>query len=155
MNPKFCCRSCSMIVNNKLYKKRSLKNRCVDCQKKIHSQRKRCHSCHTLLRRSSINTPLSQLNMAWSHICSSIRSHARKIIQELDFQQECSVCGYNLHTQVCHIKPIRMFSKTSTISEINSLSNLALLCPNHHWEFDHGIIESVPNLKNIPARIQT
>jgi hypothetical protein len=24
---------------------------------------------------------------------------------------------------------------------VNSLDNLVGLCPNHHWEFDHGLLQ--------------
>jgi predicted restriction endonuclease len=27
------------------------------------------------------------------------------------------------------------------LSEVNDLSNLVYLCPNHHWELDNGIIK--------------
>ena len=52
----------------------------------------------------------------------------------------CKNCGYDKHVEVCHIKSISEFDKTSLISEINSLDNLIYLCPNCHWEYDHKII---------------
>ncbi len=50
----------------------------------------------------------------------------------------CAVRGYNLHYEVCHIKPISAFLPTDFIADVNNLDNLVALCPNHHWEFDHG-----------------
>lgn len=50
----------------------------------------------------------------------------------------CAVCGYDAHYEVCHIKPINDFLPTDSVAEVNELSNLVALCPNHHWEFDHG-----------------
>lgn len=70
---------------------------------------------------------------------SNIRTHARKVARILpDF---CSICGYDLHVEVCHIKPIELFDDDSTVGEINKLENLVKLCRNHHWEFDNGHIE--------------
>ena len=55
-------------------------------------------------------------------------------------EQKC-FCGYDKHVEVCHIKPISSFSLDTLISMINVESNLRLLCPNHHWEYDHGLLE--------------
>lgn len=53
-------------------------------------------------------------------------------------EKKCKACGYSLHVEVCHIKPIKEFVDTSLIKEINDLKNLIYLCPNCHWEFDHN-----------------
>ena len=53
---------------------------------------------------------------------------------------ECSVCGYSTHVEACHIRPVSDFPQDATVGEINDRSNLMYLCPNHHWEFDHGMI---------------
>ena len=29
----------------------------------------------------------------------------------------------------------------TTIEEINNINNLIGLCPNHHWEYDNGLLE--------------
>ena len=50
----------------------------------------------------------------------------------------CAICHYDTHYEVCHIKPINGFLPTDFVGNVNKLSNLAALCPNHHWEFDHG-----------------
>ena len=60
----------------------------------------------------------------------------------------CQVCGYIKHVNLCHIKPIREFSGDSLLSEINAPSNNLVLCPNHHWEFDHNMLK----LEDIPKR---
>ena len=39
--------------------------------------------------------------------------------------------------EVCHIKPIRQFSEDTLLSVINDKTNLLLLCPNCHWEYDN------------------
>jgi predicted restriction endonuclease len=55
-------------------------------------------------------------------------------------EKTCKVCGYDKHIQVCHIKSVSSFKDDDLITEINSKNNLVGLCPNHHWEFDHGFL---------------
>jgi predicted restriction endonuclease len=43
--------------------------------------------------------------------------------------------------EVAHIKAVSNFSEDSLISEINDISNLIGLCPNHHWEYDNGLLD--------------
>ena len=33
------------------------------------------------------------------------------------------------------------FDDNNTIAEINDISNLIGLCPNHHWEYDNGLLD--------------
>jgi predicted restriction endonuclease len=42
------------------------------------------------------------------------------------------------------------FDKSAKLSEINGMINLVPLCPNHHWEFDNGLItrEEIVKIKN-------
>ena len=53
----------------------------------------------------------------------------------------CIACGYSKHVEVCHIRAVADFSGTALLEEINQDTNLVGLCPNHHWEFDHGLLE--------------
>jgi predicted restriction endonuclease len=55
-------------------------------------------------------------------------------------KQFCAVCGYANHVHVAHIKPVASFPLETPVTEVNGLDNLVLLCPNHHWEFDHGLL---------------
>jgi len=55
--------------------------------------------------------------------------------------KECKKCKYTLYVEVCHIKPIRDFGPDAILNEINNPDNLVYLCPNCHWEFDHGIFQ--------------
>lgn len=64
-----------------------------------------------------------------------IRNRARQIMKHIT---QCQCCGYDKHVEVCHIKPISKFNNDTLISIINNPSNLYVLCPNCHWEFDHG-----------------
>ena len=74
-------------------------------------------------------------------IHSRIRELARKkALKETRFCK-CAECGYDKHIEVCHIKAISDFSDDASIENVNDLSNLVGLCPNHHWEFDNGLLE--------------
>lgn len=39
------------------------------------------------------------------------------------------------------MKDIASFDLDALIKEVNALSNLVALCKNHHWEFDHDLLE--------------
>jgi predicted restriction endonuclease len=52
----------------------------------------------------------------------------------------CSVCGYSRHFEVCHVRSIQDFPENTPMSVVNSVDNLVALCPNCHWEFDHGVL---------------
>ena len=70
----------------------------------------------------------------------NIRVNARKVMKDAKISYKCKVCAYKQYVEVCHIKAIADFNPTSLINEINSLSNLIYLCPNHHIELDKGIL---------------
>ena len=72
---------------------------------------------------------------------SAIRKDAQKTFLEENKEPCCKICGYNKHIEVAHIKAVSEFDDNTLISEINSIDNLIALCPNHHWEYDNGIIE--------------
>lgn len=55
-------------------------------------------------------------------------------------QQVCEKCGYNKHVETCHIQDIGSFDTDTLIKEVNVPENLALLCPNCHWELDHKLV---------------
>lgn len=61
----------------------------------------------------------------------------------------CQYCNYSNHIEFCHIKPVSSYSDDTTLGEVNHPDNILILCPNHHWEFDNGLLL----LKDIPPRI--
>jgi 5-methylcytosine-specific restriction endonuclease McrA len=65
-----------------------------------------------------------------------VRNRARK--KYGTDESSCQNCGYSNHVEVCHIKPIHSFDLSTLIDDINSPDNILVLCPNCHWEFDHG-----------------
>lgn len=76
----------------------------------------------------------------WQSARTSIRNHASRIYLVSGGRKQCAICGYSLHIEICHRKPVSQFSDHALISEINAFSNLIALCPNHHWELDNGLL---------------
>lgn len=70
---------------------------------------------------------------------SSIRKLAENIYKASGKPYYCAKCGYSNHVEIAHIKAVS--DDSVTIAEINSINNLIALCPNHHWEYDHGILK--------------
>jgi hypothetical protein len=77
----------------------------------------------------------------WQSARTSIQKLAREIYFENTVSPKCEICGYSLHVEVAHIRPVSDFPDTAPIREINSIENLIGLCPNHHWEYDNGILK--------------
>lgn len=136
----FCSRSCAVTFNNR---NRIPKNPCK-CGKKLPKKVKLCLSC----KRDSSPTTLREIKYSAKYQkYAYVRLLARKNRDSLP--QACQYCGYSTHVEVCHIKSIGSFSDDSLLSEINHIDNLLILCPNHHWEFDNGILsikQIVPEL---------
>lgn len=77
----------------------------------------------------------------WQSARSAIQKNARKIFFDSTKKYECAICGYTNHVEVAHIKAVSEFDDDDTIEVINSIDNLIALCPNHHWEYDNGILK--------------
>ena len=77
----------------------------------------------------------------WQSWRSTIQKNARSVYQNSNKPQHCVVCGYDKTYEVAHIKAVSDFDDDTLVSEINSVDNLIALCPNHHWEFDHGQLD--------------
>ena len=140
-NPKYCSRSCAAQSTNRLYPKRKKRSYyCQACGTKVPARRKYCDSCNPH-RVDWDMVSLSDLQDKRRYqINSRVRELARKAYIASGRPQQCAVCGYHKHIDVCHVKPINSFPPASTIGEINSLHNLVALCPNCHWEFDNGLL---------------
>lgn len=77
----------------------------------------------------------------WQSARSDIRKNAEKTFKQSGNDLKCAICGYDKHIEIAHIKAVSEFSDTSLISEINNINNLIALCPNHHWEYDNGLLD--------------
>lgn len=142
-NPSYCSRSCSAVSNNKKYPKRSPEAICKDCGKSMRTtKRKSCDECY-IPRKKVKDQTIAELKgdgNANNSGYTQIRADARKSFRSSGRPMTCQQCGYDLHVEICHIKDISSFSDDTYIFIINDLSNLVTLCPNHHWEFDNGVI---------------
>lgn len=145
-NPKFCSRSCAAKHNNMVHPKRHKKNRCKTCGQPCTSNRIYCIECYKQKRYEEFKERITLIslneeqNARKYQVNSKIRTWARMVYRRSDRPKCCVVCGYNKHYEVCHKKPINSFSEDTPISVINDLDNLVALCPNHHWEFDNGLL---------------
>lgn len=139
-NPKFCSRSCSATYNNKLYPKRSPENNCAICDTPIATKLTYCKECYE--RRIIVDQESRTLEYYQGkrqyQVNSQIRDFARRKVASLEIELKCQSCGYDKHVHVCHFIAISEFPTTTTISEINDINNLLVLCPNCHWELDNG-----------------
>jgi hypothetical protein len=143
---QFCSKSCAATYNNKKFPKRKkIIKHCKHCEIEIFDRRTVCDNCNpSIINWSTITLQdLSKIRKYQPY--SRIRSLSREWYIKSGAPQQCFICGYDKTFQVCHIKSIASFGINSKITEINSLSNLIALCPNHHWELDHGLL----NVKNI------
>ena len=76
----------------------------------------------------------------WQSARSDIQGMARETYANSDKPKKCCICGYDKTYEVAHIKAVSEFDDSVLISEINDIRNLMALCPNHHWEYDNGIL---------------
>ena len=140
----FCSLSCSAKFNNqKRIKNPRTKTRiCKKCYVSfvLLGQERLCKLCQEPKTPLLTKGELFAVRSNWQSARSAIQKLARKAYFESKVIIACNVCGYATHVEVAHIKSVQSFSDNSTIQEINSLHNLVALCPNHHWEFDNGII---------------
>lgn len=132
----FCCKSHAAKYNNLHSPKRHCTKVCKSCTSLVRSNRTYCDTCLQESRISILSNTKGQYNNPGPNRYRSIRDHAKSLMK--NEKQVCSHCSYSKHVEVCHIKSISDFPDSATIAEINALTNLTLLCPNHHWELDHS-----------------
>lgn len=146
---KFCNKSCSARWSNKFVVKRHgpppvLAGNCKKCGTSIHNKYRYCRGCSpkktppSLFERLTIaRVVYCESGVITSNHYSRIRHHSKNILK--DIPRVCAKCGYSKHVELCHKKPISSFPVDTLISVVNSRDNLCLLCPNCHWELDHGL----------------
>ena len=127
----YCDRSCSATYNNKV-RERNLKNK----KNKVVKEKKPTFGYLEGVTKKEF----FDLKGVYYKFRAVIRRHAHYIYHQNNGEKKCKVCGYKNHVEVCHIKSVSSFGNNDLITDINSFNNLIGLCPNHHWEFDNGII---------------
>lgn len=139
---KFCSTLCRNRCNVKKWTD-THKKTCPKCKKLIRPESETCAKCcHEIyiadLTLGEYNEKYKGKHPSWKN--AEIRNAARRWNRHLRGSL-CKNCGYDKHTEFCHIQPITSFPATATLKEINKESNLVMLCPNCHWEFDHGFLK--------------
>jgi hypothetical protein len=139
-NPMFCSRSCAIRVHNR-DRKRALAGRCVVCAASIPERRKYC-SAHSPTRPIDRNRPIETFvnNARTRSRLNRLRTDAGRVFHAAH-PYRCQNCGYDKFIEVCHKRSLTSFPLDTPISVVNSLDNLVGLCPNCHWEFDHGLLQ--------------
>lgn len=149
---KFCSNDCckSFRFRNKIINTKTLKtsiNKKLDCKLcgLTFLPNKRENFCHDCKDKSSIDFQTKEFLFSnrknWQSARSYIAKLARKSYNISVKPKECKMCGYTNHIEISHIKAVKDFPNDTLISEINNLNNLVALCPNHHWEFDNGLLQ--------------
>jgi len=143
-NPKFCSSSCAGSYNNKKYPKRKkYVKKCSKCGKKTNRSTNKCKQCYVEDKINFFGEKMISEFYATAarHKYQKIRNHAHRVAKFHNVPKKCKKCEYNIHVDLCHIKPIGSFGKNTKIKIVNSLNNLVYLCKNHHWELDHNVID--------------
>lgn len=161
-NAKYCSRHCAAAVNNSLNPKRIAKLRQCKCGAIIHLTKESyslsCSCCREQrqrkrqYQRDEIGTRTleyycnknQQNHPSWKF--AEVRSHCRRLHAHL--RTQCQICGYDNHVELAHIIALNQWPLSAILNDVNSETNILVLCPNHHWEFDHGLIK----LESIPIR---
>ncbi len=94
----------------------------------------------TLLTENRTKGDLFNNRMTWQSARSTIRKNACNVFEKSKKEYRCALCGYDKHIEIAHIKSVSDFDNSAEIKEINHIDNLIGLCPNHHWEYDAGLI---------------
>lgn len=148
-NPKFCSRSCSAIYTNHEHPKRQKKTRfCKNCGAEIETGKTVCDNCNS---KRSIDywsgKTLADIEHPFQYQVSNLlRGIARRVYQQANRPYKCQNCGYDKHVEICHIRAINTFPNDTPVLVVSGIDNLIALCPNCHWEFDHGLLnpDTVP-----------
>lgn len=163
----YCGLTCAASYNNRLHPKRRkvrpmvLDRKCRECSATFPVRRNPsgkfqvrefCPSCAASKKdlrgdRGSLHSvtkgQLFSKRRNWQSARSSIQKDARTVYQSSCRPQCCLICGYEKHFQVSHRRSVSSFPPETLVGEINSIENLIALCPNHHWEHDHGLLSVV------------
>lgn len=139
---KYCSSTCSAKYNNAAKPKRTKQLKvCELCGlEKAEKRNKFCSECKHIKRGDITLGEAIYRDLHKSSAFALVRTRARSIAKALGWSC-CFICGYSKIIEIAHIKPIKDFDENTKISEINDVKNLVPLCPNHHWEFDHGLTE--------------
>jgi hypothetical protein len=152
-NPKFCSKSCSAKINNKIPKRKTTR-KCTQCGNTVRNYRSTLCEHHFQEEKKNKSEYIKNLTIADYISRDSIKrlhasskyAHVRlfnKSWNKTMSTMPCYNCGYSKHVELAYIKPIHSFPDTAKLGEVNDPSNIVQLCPNCHWEFDNGLLTLV------------
>ena len=135
---KYCCRDC-------FYSSQSTKekNLCKNCKSNHSRYSDFCSNLCRLEETMKSKTLGECSSYEQQNKYRAIRGYAHSYFKALGKPTSCKVCGYNLHVELCHIKPVSQFVESDTVWDCNKPENIVFLCRNCHWEFDNGILDMV------------
>lgn len=136
-NKKYCSRACAIKVTNKTPKRAKVQRVCKVCSIAVTGRRTVCdeHSAHVVKDMTLAEAVYEKHHRSSAY--ALVRSRARASVASEPVV--CQTCGYDKHVEVAHIRAVADFPDDTMLSVINARSNLMLLCPNCHWEFDHNL----------------
>lgn len=141
-NPKFCSSSCAARFNNRAHpKKQRQRYFCKSCGAETGYRRSYCKDCDPTKPTDFSDTTIAEVRLRAQYQANAwIRKLARRAYYTSDRPKCCCICGYSKHFEVCHVQAIQSFPDSTPMKVVNSLENLIALCPNCHWELDHGLL---------------
>jgi hypothetical protein len=139
----FCNHSCAQTYNNRLLGRRTSKKgkngrKCPFCGGDISKWSRMCSDCKSGRLMAKVKADLK--TRPYQSYRSLIQKNARAVYRNSGLPMKCVVCGYDKHIDVSHKKSVSSFADDATVEQINSIGNLMALCPNHHWEYDNGLL---------------
>ena len=143
----FCSVKCSVIFNNRHRPKKPQYKQCK-CGKQISKRSEYCKQCNPQFVDWSKRTLIHMRKLGVYDFHRHLHAYSKSVFKQSGNKRICLNCGYNKHTDVCHIKSIREFDPSTSMTVVNDISNLVPLCKNCHWELDHGYLDKNKIIKN-------
>ena len=136
-NAKFCCRSCGLTYTNNYRKLHKLKCQYIHCNKDYESKNRNSKYCSS---RCSSKARNLRSTGSIKNGKNKLKRDVIAITSETGFQ--CFICKW--HETSCDIHHIIPRRKGGT----NEMSNLSVLCPNHHRLADRKILKDPPSVSS-------
>ena len=142
---------CSDLCTQKLRVGKPSISLCKLCSSNLDSERSFCNSV------CKLNYGMSELTLKNTITLGkdaskfgNIRCRARSLAFQ-HLPKRCEICSYSSHVEVCHIIPLKDTSENTPLSSVNNMNNLVVLCRNHHWELDNGLL-SVKDINRLSCK---
>lgn len=125
---------------------------CKTCNKPIPADRVYCKACYKADNEKILAYTIGQIRELYKDkssmaVAAKIRGYGQTIYKNSDKPKYCIHCGYSKFYEICHIIAVKDFPDTATMAEVHAIDNLIALCPNCHWEYDHGML-SIEQIKS-------